>query len=183
MAIALRGPAELAGLRTGLNTLFIYPTSRMVSDYTGMVVQPHKAIVGANAFAHESGIHQDGMLKNRGTYEIMSPETIGLSRAESDVGVVLGKHSGRNALRTKLGQMGYELEKEALNEVFKRFKTLCDSKKRVADEDIEALVGDEVSQVRGRPCSPCLACLCVLCNALARSSMAVGCTAPRNRRV
>jgi 2-isopropylmalate synthase len=156
MAIALRGVEQLGGLRTGVNPAFIYPTSKLVSDFTGMAVQPHKAIVGANAFAHESGIHQDGMLKNRGTYEIMTPESIGLSRAESDVGVVLGKHSGRNALRTRLAHMGYVLEQEALNEVFKRFKTLCDSKKRVYDEDIVALVSDEVSQVRlPVPCAAC----------------------------
>lgn len=159
MAIALRGADELGGLRTGLNPAFIYPTSKMVSDFTGMVVQPHKAIVGANAFAHESGIHQDGMLKNRGTYEIMSPETIGLSRAESDVGVVLGKHSGRNALRTRLAAMGYELSADALNEVFKRFKTLCDSKKRVYDEDIVALVSDEAGQVCSLPLSTALLCV------------------------
>ena len=87
-------------------------------------------------------------------YEIMSPDTIGLTRAETDVGVVLGKHSGRNALRSRLAMLGYELEKDALNEVFKRFKALCDSKKRVYDEDILALVSDEVSQVR----MPCVMC-------------------------
>jgi 2-isopropylmalate synthase len=151
MAIVLRGAEKMGGLRTGINPLFIYPTSRMVSDFTGMIVQPHKAIVGANAFAHESGVHQDGMLKNRGTYEIMSPAAIGLQREESDVGVVLGKLSGRNALRAKLKTLGYELEEAALKEVFKRFKALCDSKKNVVEEDILALVSDEVSQVRFRP--------------------------------
>eukprot|EP00892_Ulva_mutabilis_P003283 jgi/Ulvmu1/1326/UM011_0054.1 len=147
MAIALRGADELGGLRTGINTRAIYPTSRMVSDFTGMLVQPHKAIVGANAFAHESGIHQDGMLKNASTYEIMTPESIGMSRAEADVGVVLGKHSGRNALRTKLASLGVMLDGESLDEVFKRFKELCDKKKRVPEEDVLALVSDEVSQV------------------------------------
>ena len=147
MAIALRGSEELGGLRTGINPQFIYPTSRMVSDFTGMVVQPHKAIVGANAFAHESGIHQDGMLKNANTYEIMSPESIGMSRDQADVGVVLGKHSGRNALSSKLHQMGIDMDGEALNDVFKRFKELCDKKKRVQEEDILALVSDKISQV------------------------------------
>lgn len=147
MAIALRGGDELGGLRTGINTRAIYPTSRMVSDFTGMVVQPHKAIVGANAFAHESGIHQDGMLKNASTYEIMTPDSIGMSRAEADVGVVLGKHSGRNALRTKLASLGITLDNDSLEEVFKRFKELCDKKKRVQEEDVLALVSDEVSQV------------------------------------
>jgi len=113
-----------------------------------MPVQPHKAIVGANAFAHESGIHQDGMLKNANTYEIMRPETIGLSRAESDVGVIMGKHSGRNALNSRLKQLGYELDSDALSEVFKRFKSVADKKKRIQDEDIVALVTDEVHQVR-----------------------------------
>lgn len=152
MAIALRGSEELGGLRTGINPQFIYPTSRMVSDFTGMVVQPHKAIVGANAFAHESGIHQDGMLKNANTYEIMSPESIGMSRDQADVGVVLGKHSGRNALSSKLHQMGIDMDGEALNDVFKRFKELCDKKKRVHDEDVLALVSDKISQVL-LPCS------------------------------
>lgn len=147
MTIALRGEEEMGGLWTGISPVHITPTSKMVIDYTGMPVQPHKAIVGANAFAHESGIHQDGMLKNSSTYEIMSPETIGLARAESDVGVILGKHSGRNALNSRLVQMGYELDQEALNDVFKRFKSLADKKKRIQDEDIVALVSDEVNQV------------------------------------
>lgn len=147
MAIALRGTSELGGLRTGINPQYIYPTSRMVSDFTGMMVQPHKAIVGANAFAHESGIHQDGMLKHANTYEIMSPETIGMTRDQADVGVVLGKHSGRNALSSKLHQMGVDIDGDALNDVFKRFKELCDKKKRVQEEDILALVSDKISQV------------------------------------
>jgi 2-isopropylmalate synthase len=147
MAIALRGEAELGGLHTGIHPQFIYPTSRMVSDFTGMMVQPHKAIVGANAFAHESGIHQDGMLKHANTYEIMSPESIGMTRDQADVGVVLGKHSGRNALSSKLHQMGVDLDAEALNDVFKRFKVLCDKKKRVQEEDVLALVSDKISQV------------------------------------
>jgi hypothetical protein len=118
-----------------------------VSDYSGMMVQPHKAIVGANAFAHESGIHQDGMLKSRETYEIMSPETIGLARADGDVGVVLGKHSGRNALGTRLRQLGFDLPPPALDDVFRRFKSVADRKKSgMLDEDLLALVQDEVHQ-------------------------------------
>jgi 2-isopropylmalate synthase len=121
----------------------------MVMEYSGMLVQPHKAIVGANAFAHASGIHQDGMLKNPGTYEIMSPETIGLQRSGGDVGVVMGKLSGRNALDSRLKELGYELEDAALTDVFKRFKDLADKKKVVADEDLIALVNDEQSQGAG----------------------------------
>ena len=103
---------------------------------TGIMVQPNKAVVGANAFAHEAGIHQDGMLKNPMTYEIMKPETIGLSRNQ----LVLGKHSGRHALHTHLKNLGYVLSEEELNTVFKQFKTLADKKKHVMDEDLEALV-------------------------------------------
>jgi len=146
MALALRGQDQMDGLWTGIRPVHIASASKMVSTYSGMMVQPHKAIVGANAFAHESGIHQDGMLKNRDTYEIMSPETIGLVRAENDAGIVLGKHSGRNALNTRLIELGYEVDEEVLNDVFKRFKTLADRKKNITDEDVLALVSDEVSQ-------------------------------------
>jgi len=114
----------------------------MVSRYTGMVIQPNKAIVGANAFAHEAGIHQDGMLKNKRTYEIMDAATIGLNQSK----LVLGKHSGRHALRSKLEEMGYQLNKEELQDVFVRFKDLADKKKTVTDADLEALVGDEIYQ-------------------------------------
>jgi 2-isopropylmalate synthase len=107
---------------------------------TGIIVQPNKAIVGANAFAHEAGIHQDGMLKNRMTYEIMKPETIGLSKNK----LILGKHSGRHALMEHLKDMGYELSDEELKIVFKRFKELADKKKHVVDEDLEALVTEEI---------------------------------------
>ena len=125
----------MGGLWTGVRPVHIARASRMVSDYSGMLVQPHKAIVGANAFAHESGIHQDGMLKSRDTYEIMSPETIGLTRADA-AGIVLGKHSGRHALGTRLAQLGWEgLDKAQLNDVFKRFKALAD-KKKVTREQI-----------------------------------------------
>jgi 2-isopropylmalate synthase len=146
MAIALRGQNQMGGLWTGVRPVHISAASKMVSDYSGMLIQPHKAIVGANAFAHESGIHQDGMLKNRDTYEIMSPETIGLMRAPDEAGIVLGKHSGRHALGTRLRQLGYDLNNDALRDVFRRFKSLADKKKRVEDEDLLALVSDEVNQ-------------------------------------
>ena len=130
------------GLETNIVTSEIHRASDMVSRYTGMVIQPNKAIVGANAFAHEAGIHQDGMLKNKRTYEIMDASTIGLNQSR----LVLGKHSGRHALRRKLEEMGYHLEREELNEVFQRFKDLADKKKTVTDADLEALVGDEIYQ-------------------------------------
>jgi len=145
MSIALKGKDQMGGLRTGINTVHISPTSRMVSDYSGMQVQPHKAIVGANAFAHESGIHQDGMLKNPETYEIMTPETIGLNRVDG-VGLTFGKHSGRHALKTRLQELGYQLGAPELESVFVRFKELADKKKGIVDEDLIALVNDEVQQ-------------------------------------
>ncbi|MFN8487674.1 MAG: 2-isopropylmalate synthase [Caldilineaceae bacterium] len=140
MALHTRKP--VFGLDTNIVTTEIHRASDMVSRYTGMVIQPNKAIVGANAFAHEAGIHQDGMLKNKRTYEIMDASTIGLNQSR----LVLGKHSGRNALKTKLEGMGYRLDKEELNEVFKRFKDVADKKKTVTDADLEALVGDEIYQ-------------------------------------
>ena len=118
----------------------------MVTEYTGMACQPHKAIVGANAFQHESGIHQDGMIKNKSTYEIMSPESIGLMRGDSQsgAGIVLGKHSGRNAVGTRLRELGYDLDSEKLNAIFKRFKQVAEKKKGgLEDEDLEALVTDQ----------------------------------------
>lgn len=145
MAMALRGEDIMGGLWTGSNPVFISPTSKMVRDYSGMSIQPHKAIVGANAFQHESGIHQDGMLKAKETYEIMTPESIGLKREDS-AGITLGKHSGRHALGARLTELGYTLEAAQLNEVFRRFKALADTKKGIVDEDILALVGDEMNQ-------------------------------------
>jgi 2-isopropylmalate synthase len=115
----------------------------MVSAYTGIPVQPNKAIVGANAFAHEAGIHQDGMLKHHSTYEIMRPETVGLNASA----LVLGKHSGRHALRVRLEEMGYgDLSKEEFNRAFDRFKRLADKKKVITDADLEALISDEIYQ-------------------------------------
>ena len=157
MALRLRGASKAAfaggpRLWTGVNPRFITPCSRMVSEYTGMAIQPHKAIVGANAFRHESGIHQDGMIKNKATYEIMSPESIGLARgqAESGAGIVLGKHSGRNAVSTRLVELGYG---HILNEVskfeaiFARFKHVAERKKGgLDDEELEALISDEAYQ-------------------------------------
>ena len=125
---------------TGIRTEHIYATSRLVSSITGIIVQPNKAVVGANAFAHEAGIHQDGMLKNPMTYEIMRPETIGLNRSS----LVLGKHSGRHALRERLKEMGYDLSDEELSLVFKRFKEIADKKKHVVDEDLEVIVTEGV---------------------------------------
>jgi 2-isopropylmalate synthase len=127
---------------TNIDTRQIYKTSRMVSNLTGMLVQPNKAIVGANAFAHESGIHQDGVLKHKLTYEIMDAQSIGLN----DNQIVLGKHSGRNAFRTRLRELGHELSDQELNRAFLRFKELGDKKKEVTDWDLEAIVNDEMQQ-------------------------------------
>jgi 2-isopropylmalate synthase len=126
-------------LRTGIDTTQLFRLSRLVSTVTGMVVQPNKAIVGANAFAHESGIHQDGMLKHQATYEIMRPETVGVTQTS----LVLGKHSGRAALGARLAELGYSFDNAALDRIFVRFKTLADRRKAVADADIEALVHDD----------------------------------------
>jgi 2-isopropylmalate synthase len=114
--------------------------SKLVSNYTGIVVPPNKAIVGANAFAHEAGIHQDGMLKHHETYEIMRPEIVGLSQSE----MVLGKHSGRHAFRVRAEELGYELSDEELNQIFVRFKELADKKKVITNADLEALITDEL---------------------------------------
>jgi len=126
----------LFGVQTDIDTTQLHKTSRLVSTLTGMPVQPNKAVVGDNAFAHEAGIHQDGMLKERETYEIMRPETIG--RAQSDL--VLGKHSGRHALRVRLKELGQTVEGEALDAVFTKFKALADRKKHVTNADLLALV-------------------------------------------
>ncbi len=143
MAIATR--PQVFGLRTDIDTTQLTRTSRMVSAYTGMVVQPNKAIVGANAFAHEAGIHQDGMLKSSLTYEIMRPETVGLLSSR----LVLGKHSGRHAFRSHLNDLGYaDLSDKDVNLAFERFKRLCDMKKIVTDADIEAIIADEIYQPR-----------------------------------
>jgi 2-isopropylmalate synthase len=146
IVMALRTRHDLMPYTTAIRTQSIMKASRLVSAITGFPVQPNKAIVGANAFAHESGIHQDGMLKHAGTYEIMTPESVGLTRST----LVMGKHSGRHAFKTKLKELGFELGDNALEDVFKRFKDLADKKKEVFDEDIVALVDDAVGQDRQR---------------------------------
>ncbi|MEM6599300.1 MAG: 2-isopropylmalate synthase [Cyanobacteria bacterium P01_C01_bin.69] len=128
---------------TNIATQELYKSSRLVSNVTGMLVQPNKAIVGANAFAHESGIHQDGVLKNRLTYEIMDAQLIGLNNNQ----IVLGKHSGRNAFRTRLKELGFNLGDQELNRAFLRFKDVADKKKEISDRDLEAIVNDETLQV------------------------------------
>ncbi len=138
--MALRTRQDSMPYRTNVKTEDIIKASRLVSTVTGFTVQPNKAIVGANAFAHEAGIHQDGVLKNALTYEIMTPESVGLSESK----LVLGKHSGRHAFREKLKELGYDLGDNAVQDTFKRFKDLADLKKEVFDEDILALVDDTV---------------------------------------
>ena len=140
VVMALRTRHNYMPFETGIHTEHIYATSKLVSMITGILVQPNKAIVGANAFAHEAGIHQDGMLKNPMTYEIMLPEDIGLSANK----LVLGKHSGRHALHDRLKEMGYELSDEELRTVFTKFKSLADKKKHVMDDDLEAIVNEGV---------------------------------------
>jgi 2-isopropylmalate synthase len=142
IAMLIRTREDVHGLSTGLNTRELARTSRMVSRLTGYAIQPNKAIVGRNAFAHESGIHQDGVLKERTTYEIMDATEVGL---ESN-SIVLGKHSGRHALRDALEQLGFKVEGNALNAAFKRFKEVADRKKQVTALDLEAIVSDEMRE-------------------------------------
>jgi len=140
MALHTRHP--VFQLDSGIDTTQITRISRMVSNYTGIAVQPNKAIVGANAFAHEAGIHQDGMLKHEGTYEIMRPEMVGLQQSS----LVLGKHSGRHAFKVHLEDLGYDLDSKELNIAFDRFKQLADKKKTITDADLEALMTDQLYQ-------------------------------------
>ncbi|MEW5762062.1 MAG: 2-isopropylmalate synthase [Bacillota bacterium] len=140
--MALYTRRDVFGKQVGITTEEIYRTSRLVSTLTGMPVQYNKAVVGKNAFAHESGIHQDGVLKERTTYEIMNPAMIGITRSS----LVLGKHSGRHAFRQRLAELGYELTEEELNKAFVRFKELADRKKTITDEDLEAIVEGEIRQ-------------------------------------
>jgi len=135
-------PVESEESLTNIDTRQIYKTSRLVSNLTGMLVQPNKAIVGANAFAHESGIHQDGVLKNKLTYEIMDAQSIGLT----DNQIVLGKHSGRHAFGARLKELGFELSETEVNKAFLKFKDLADKKKEISDWDLEAIVNDEIQQ-------------------------------------
>jgi 2-isopropylmalate synthase len=147
IAMALRTRQDKLALTNGIVTEKILRTSKLLATITGFDVQPNKAIVGRNAFAHESGIHQDGMLKNAQTYEIMTPESVGWTKSN----LVMGKHSGRAAFRDKLRALGYgEIGDNALNDAFRRFKDVADRKKIVYDEDIVALVDDEVMRGHDR---------------------------------
>jgi 2-isopropylmalate synthase len=140
VVMALHTRRDFYGLSTGINTRHLYPISRKLALITGMQVQRNKAIVGQNAFAHEAGIHQDGMLKERSTYEIMKPEDVGIPRTE----LVLGKHSGRHALKQRVADLGYHLTDEQLNRMFEEFKKLADRKKEVYDADLEALAENQL---------------------------------------
>ncbi len=144
IVMTLRTRADIFGdFYTNIVAKEIYATSRLVSSITGIVPQPNKAIVGKNAFAHESGIHQDGVLKHASTYEIISAEEIGAEKNE----LVLGKHSGRHAFKERLLTLGFELNEEQLNVAFGKFKELCDKKKEVFDDDLRAIVGEEISKI------------------------------------
>ncbi len=144
VVMALKTRKPVFNLETGIDTTQISRVSKLVSNYTGIVVQPNKAIVGANAFAHEAGIHQDGMLKHQTTYEIMRPEDVGVNQTK----LVLGKHSGRHALRNRLAEMGHALDEVELDKAFARFKELADRKKVIVDADLEALIADEFYRPR-----------------------------------
>jgi 2-isopropylmalate synthase len=143
VVMALHTRRQFYGMETNINTRELARSSRLISSFTGVPVPPNKAVVGANAFAHESGIHQDGVLKNRMTYEIMSAETVGL---DSNV-LVMGKHSGRHAFRKHIEALGYDLNETDFEHVFKRFKELCDKKKVVDDRDIEVLIAGETQRI------------------------------------
>ncbi|MGH7228933.1 MAG: 2-isopropylmalate synthase [Nitrospiraceae bacterium] len=146
IAMGLRTRKDFFDADTGIRTEEISKTSRLVSKITGMVVQPNKAIVGANAFAHTSGIHQDGLLKEKSTYEIMKPESIGLVQSK----LVMGKLSGRHAFRQRLEELGYRLSEEELNHAFERFKRLADQKKEMYEEDLEVIVSEEIAKIPER---------------------------------
>ncbi|MBI4182855.1 MAG: 2-isopropylmalate synthase [Proteobacteria bacterium] len=146
IVMALKTRHDALPFATGVKSEHITKCSRLVSAITGFAVQPNKAIVGANAFAHESGIHQDGVLKHTATYEIMTPESVGLQKST----LVLGKHSGRHAFKKKLEELGYTLGENEVNDAFQRFKDLADKKKEVFEEDIVALVDDEVRREHDR---------------------------------
>jgi 2-isopropylmalate synthase len=139
----LRTRHDILPFRTNIVTEQITPASRLITTVTGIVVQPNKAIVGANAFAHEAGIHQHGVMMEKSTYEIMTPESVGLK----ENALVLGKHSGRHAFKKRLEELGYELADEMLNKAFDRFKTLADLKKEIFDEDLDAIIADEVMRI------------------------------------
>jgi 2-isopropylmalate synthase len=156
VVMAIKTRSDLFGISTGVDTTAIYKTSKMVSMYTGLTVQPNKAIVGQNAFSHSSGIHQDGFLKERSTYEIIRPEDVGFSETR----IVLTKLSGRHALKKRLKDLGFSLTEEELKMTFAKFKELADKKREVFDEEIIALVEDEI---RTAPVRFCLDYLHVSC--------------------
>lgn len=143
VVMAINTRKDIFNLETNINTPQLYKTSRMVSHYTGMIVQPNKSIVGENAFAHESGIHQDGFLKERTTYEIMTPESVGIAQSK----LVLGKLSGRHAFKQKVKELGFDLSSEDLEAAFQKFKDLADKKRDIFDRDIEAIVEDELTTI------------------------------------
>jgi 2-isopropylmalate synthase len=140
IVMALNVRKDLYKYFSNVNTHEIFNTSRMVSAFTGIIVQPNKAIVGENAFAHESGIHQDGMLKSRETYEIMVPGTVGVPKTK----IVLGRHSGRHGLKARLEELGYHISEDELKKAYDAFTKLADKKKEVFDDDLRLLMGDEV---------------------------------------
>src|ERR1051325_10592158 len=144
--MAIKTRSDVMPYWTGIDTTMLTPASKLVSRVTAFPVQYNKAIVGRNAFAHESGIHQDGVLKHAQTFEIMTPESVGLKESS----LVMGKHSGRHAFREKLKELGYELGDNAFEDAFVRFKALADLKKHVYDEDIEALVDQEIASAHDR---------------------------------
>lgn len=141
IVMAIRTRKDIINCAAGINTKLLYEISRTVSRLTGIVVQQNKAIVGANAFAHEAGIHQDGILKKRVTYEIMRPQDVGFGESR----LVLGKHSGRNALAQRLKKLGYDLKEKELEKAFKSFKNLADKKKDIFDEDLKAIMEEEIA--------------------------------------
>ena len=143
IVMALRTRSDYFGVDTNVDTTQLYNTSRLVSQVSGFAVQPNKAVVGRNAFRHASGIHQDGMLKNRNTYEIIDPLAVGVPRSE----LVLGKLSGRHGLKSRLEELGYNLSDEELNKVHDAFKELADKKREVTDRDLIALMGEERASV------------------------------------
>ncbi|PIQ82314.1 MAG: 2-isopropylmalate synthase [Candidatus Omnitrophica bacterium CG11_big_fil_rev_8_21_14_0_20_64_10] len=146
VVMGLKVRQDLFGVETGVKTPEIYRTSRLVSKLTGFLVQPNKAIVGGNAFAHESGIHQHGVLMHKNTYEIMKPEEVGFGESK----LVLGKHSGRHAFLQRLKELGFTLDAKQIEETFQRFKVLADKKKEVFDDDLAALAEDQLSEIPQR---------------------------------
>ena len=143
VVMALRTRYDILPYANNIRTEHIYAASRLLSTVTGIVVQPNKAVVGANAFAHEAGIHQHGVLMDKETYEIMTPESIGLNTNK----LVLGKHSGRHAFVARIKELGYDLSKEDVEKAFVRFKTLADKKKEIFDEDLDAIIADEIIRI------------------------------------